>query len=410
MTFVERHGIPPIGSGLSLGHILHLQHRPARRARRDRRVPRADGLRERPPDRPDRRDAVHDVHGAAAATTARSASPSTTTSCVELAGVDPTRLPPLDRRRRAGRTAAARRWPTELGLPASTSSCTPAMNDSHAGVVATGAFAPGPRPASRSARRACWSTRSTDYGIDLDHEVALDAGPVRRRYLVWAENGIGGKALEHVLDTSSTPTTSSATTSPTTPSPRSTRCSTRRTAGSSGVLFLPWLGGSLAPTAQRLDARRLRQPVARDRPRRPRARGRRGHRATTSRWLAPARRGVHRRSGIDEIAFVGGAARSRGWARCWPTCSTGRCSPLADPDRAVARAMALLALERHGELAATTSTRVVAVAADATSPTPRDRERVRRPIRCSSRPRSRRSARSARPSTHDRPIVLRRTP
>ena len=25
MTFVERHGIPPIGSGLSLGHILHVQ-------------------------------------------------------------------------------------------------------------------------------------------------------------------------------------------------------------------------------------------------------------------------------------------------------------------------------------------------------------------------------------------------
>ena len=25
MTFVERHGIPPIGSGLSLGHILYLQ-------------------------------------------------------------------------------------------------------------------------------------------------------------------------------------------------------------------------------------------------------------------------------------------------------------------------------------------------------------------------------------------------
>ncbi len=24
--FIERHGIPPVGGGLSLGHVLHLQH------------------------------------------------------------------------------------------------------------------------------------------------------------------------------------------------------------------------------------------------------------------------------------------------------------------------------------------------------------------------------------------------
>src|SRR5690606_7425379 len=26
LGFIERHGIPPVGGGLSLGHILHLQH------------------------------------------------------------------------------------------------------------------------------------------------------------------------------------------------------------------------------------------------------------------------------------------------------------------------------------------------------------------------------------------------
>ncbi|HSP03460.1 MAG TPA: FGGY family carbohydrate kinase, partial [Acidimicrobiales bacterium] len=26
MGFIERHGIPPVGGGLSLGHVLHLQH------------------------------------------------------------------------------------------------------------------------------------------------------------------------------------------------------------------------------------------------------------------------------------------------------------------------------------------------------------------------------------------------
>ena len=64
-TFLERHGIPPIGSGLSLGHILHYQlDRPDVHAR-DARLPRGDGLRDGAPHRTDHRVAAHLVHGAA---------------------------------------------------------------------------------------------------------------------------------------------------------------------------------------------------------------------------------------------------------------------------------------------------------------------------------------------------------
>ena len=64
MTFVERHGIPPIGSGLSLGHILYFQlDRPELHAAHGR-VRRGDGLRHRAAHRAHDRVAAHVVHGA----------------------------------------------------------------------------------------------------------------------------------------------------------------------------------------------------------------------------------------------------------------------------------------------------------------------------------------------------------
>jgi len=53
---------------------------------------------------------------------------------------------------------------------------------------------------------------------------------------------------------------------------------------------------------------------------------------------------------IEEIAFVGGAARSREWCQV-PADVLGRpVAPALQPDTAVARSVARLALARHGEL------------------------------------------------------------
>jgi sugar (pentulose or hexulose) kinase len=66
-------------------------------------------------------------------------------------------------------------------------------------------------------------------------------------------------------------------------------------------------------------------------------------------WLRPH---VEQFTGaeIDEIAFVGGAARSQPWCGILADVVGTPIGALAQPDKAVARATALLALERHGEL------------------------------------------------------------
>ena len=111
-------------------------------------------------------------------------------------------------------------------------------------------------------------------------------------------------------------------------------------------MFLPWLNGSLAPIAsgsirggfvnmsletQRADlVRAVVEGVA--------------HNVA---WLLPH---VEAFTGarIDEVVFVGGAARSEQWCQVLADVIGRPVAPLADPEGGAARAMALLALRRHG--------------------------------------------------------------
>ncbi len=341
-AFVEHHGIPPIGSGLSLGHILYLQH-----------------------DRPD-------VHAATTAyleamdyvtarLTGRIAASQHTSFMVQccdnrtlgattyddelvaLAGVDPTRLPSLIRVDEAvgvllSGVAGA------LGLPASVVVYAP-TNDTAAVAVAGGAFTES-RAGLAIGTTSVLVDAVADFRTDLEHQILSMPGPYVDRYVVCAENGLGGKVLEHVLervvyahdalgdhradDAFATLDAALLATEP----------------DRTGVMFLPWLNGSLAPVASgsirggfvnmsletgRADlVRAVVEGVA--------------HNVA---WLLPH---VEAFTGepIHDIVFVGGAARSAPWCQVLADVLGRRISPLSGPDAGAARAMALLALERHG--------------------------------------------------------------
>jgi len=334
LGFIERHGIPPVGGGLSLGHILHLQH-----------------------DCPD----VHERTAAYlepmdhvnARLTGRLAANQATMFTSQLidnrslgqtsyddvlvawSGVDPSRLPPLlpvDEPIGPLKPDVAK----ALGLPPGTV-VHAGVNDTQAGSVATDAYRRG---------RAGLSIGTTSVlvdaigakEVDLDHEVLSCPGPFADRFLVFAENGLGGKPLEHVLDnvvhTGGFDTLDEVL--------------DRVPAGSRGVLFLPWLRGSMAPSnssTMRGGYVNMSLETGREELVRATCEGV----AHNLAWLLPHVEALTG-EGIDEVVFVGGAARSPGWAQIVADVLD---RPVQVPDRpevAIARATALLALHRHGVL------------------------------------------------------------
>lgn len=342
--FIEHHGIPPIGGGLSLAHILHLQH-----------------------DRPE-------VHAATAAylepmdfVNLRLTGRITANQCtmfmsqlcdnrtlgvtcyddelLRLSGVDPSRLPELSALDETVGTLlpdVAER----LGLPMS-ATVYAAMNDSHAGAYATGAFAPGRGGLSIGTTAVLLDTKE-GMDVDLDHEVLSMPSPEPGTYLVWAENGIAGKAVEHILeqvvyaddelgghisdDSFAALDVAIAAAEP----------------GSGGVLFLPWLNGSLSPTANQ-SMRGAFLNLSLDTGRVHLVRAMVEGTAHNLRWLLPVVEGFSGRR-VDELVFSGGAARSAAWGQVLADVLDRPILPLADPDRAVARASGLIALMRHGVL------------------------------------------------------------
>ena len=369
MTFVERHGIPPIGSGLSLGHILSFQL-----------------------DRPD-------VHAATAAyveamdyVTARltgriTASQHTSfmvqlcdnrtlgatkydDELVTLSGVDASRLPPLIQVDDAvgglqPPVAAA------LGLPETTVVYAP-TNDTAAVAVATGAFSEG------TAGLAIGTTSVlvdavAEFRTDLEHQILSMPGPYVDRYVVCAENGLGGKVLEHVLEQVVYASDILGDHRVVDAFVQLDAVLDATEAGAGGVMFLPWLGGSLAPIASgsirggfvhmsletaRADlVRAVVEGVA--------------HNLA---WLLPH---VETFTGeaIRDIVFVGGAARSAQWCQVLADVLGRRVLPLAAPEAGAARAMGLLALERHGVISRDALDRAASGTSAAFEPDPARHER-----------------------------------
>jgi xylulokinase len=342
-VFVDHHGIPPVGGGLSLGHILFFQHeRPEIHARTAAYLEPMDYVNARLTGR----------------ITATQCTMFTSQVCdnraigiteydaelVRLAGVDAAKLPPLmqvDGVVGPLLPAVA----ADLGLPAD-ALVYAAMNDSHAGAFASAAFVPG-RGGLAIGTTAVLLDIVGGKQVDLDVEMIALPSP-HGGYLAWAENGIAGKAVEHVLEhvvyafdelgDHVTEDNFAALDKVLAAVP----------AGSNGVVFLPWLAGAMAPSVDgRVRGAFLNLSLDTRRPDLVRAMVE--GTAHNVRWLLPV---VERFTAqrMDEIVFFGGAARSTGWAQVLADVLDRPVHALADPDRAVARAVALVALARHGDV------------------------------------------------------------
>jgi len=329
-TWIEHHGIPPVGAGLSLGHMLHLQL-----------------------DRPD-------IHERTAAylepmdyVTFRLTGRMAATQCtmftsqlldnrtvgataydddlVAMSGVDRSRLPPLvevDGVVGGLGTAVA----TQLGLRAGIE-VRAGMNDSHASAFATGAFEDG-RVGLMIGTTAVLLDVVTHHAIDLDHEIVSMPAPVMDRYLVWAENGVAGRSVDHtvseLLGGGFEELTPSLEASP---------------PGAGGALFLPWMAGSMSPAANR-SMRGGFLNVSFETTRQDLIRATVEGTARNLRWLLPW---VEAFSGhpTREITFGGGAARSPGWAQVIADVLGHPVAVLDQPGLAAATAAGSVALRRH---------------------------------------------------------------
>ena len=342
--WLDRHGIPPVGGGLSLGHLLHLhQHEPEVHAATSTYLEPMDYV-------------ILRLTGRVAATQCTmfmsqlidNRTLGTTTydpDLVAMAGIDPDRLPPLVRDGEAIGPLRAE-LAAELGIPAEAVVYT-GINDSHAGAYATGAFRPGTVGMAIGTTGVLLAPVDRK-DLDADHEILSMPSPHPDRYLVWAENGLAGKAMEHTLEHVVHATDALADHASDDAFARLDEALDSVAPGAGGVLFLPWLAGSLSPAVDAamrggfvgmsLDTHRadLVRAVAEGV-------------AHNLRWLLPH---VEAFSGqqASEVTFAGGAARSAAWARILADVLDRPVRVLADPDRAVARAAGLVALIRHGVL------------------------------------------------------------
>ena len=234
-------------AGSRSGHILYLQlDRPDVHAATAAYVEAMDYVTARLTG-PHRRVAAHVVHGAVSATTARSARPRTTTSSCS----SPASTPRACRRSCASTRRSARSCPTSR----SSSACPESVvvyaptNDTAAVAIATGAFTAG-RAGLAIGTTSVLVDAVADFRTDLEHQILSMPGPYVDRYVVCAENGLGGKVLEHVLErvVYARRRRSPTTASPTSFAPLDAVLDATEP-GAGGVLFLPWLSGSLAPIA-----------------------------------------------------------------------------------------------------------------------------------------------------------------
>jgi xylulokinase len=238
----------------------------------------------------------------------------------------------------------------ELGLSESTR-VVAGINDTHAAAIGSGAVPDfeGVFYIGTSAMMTCHVPFFR--GVGLSRTLASMPSPIRDKYMLMAEQGTGGKNLEHYLrnivycddefDTGRMPDDAYQ---------RVNRIAEEVPAGSGGILFLPWLTGTVAPE-QNSAARAGFLNLSLDSTRRHMTRSVLEGLAYNTRWtMSAAEKFIGRK--FESIRFSGGGATSDLWAQIHADVLGIPVRRVADPGYATPRGAGLFALYALGSCSA----------------------------------------------------------
>jgi xylulokinase len=234
----------------------------------------------------------------------------------------------------------------ELGLSPQTKVVT-GLNDTQAGGVGTAAFA-GEHAAISVGSTSVMITHVPFKRTDVRHAILSMPSPVPDTYFVMAENGTGGNTLEFFLERLVYPQDAFGRLEDADHYARLQQAVAATEAGSGGVLFLPWLGGAMAPAADD-SVRGGFVNVGLDTSREQLARAVLEGVALNLRWLrGPVERFAKRRFG--HFVFYGGAADSDQWSQIMADVLDAPVHQVQQPQYLTCLGAGLLALQRLGLL------------------------------------------------------------
>lgn len=235
----------------------------------------------------------------------------------------------------------------QLGLSSETL-VFPAINDTQAGGVGAYAFAGDHTGISIGTTAVC-ITHVGFKKTDIINSLVSMPSPIRGQYFVMAEAGVGGGALEYFLERLVFATDRFGDHALEEKFAALERAIASIEPGSSGVLFLPWLTGSIAPAEDgrvrggflNLSLQTTREHLAR---------AVLEGVAFNLRWVQERVAAFSKRK-ISRIKFYGGGALSSAWAQIFADILGHPVEQLRDPEFTVSRGVALLGFHRLGELA-----------------------------------------------------------
>ena len=233
-----------------------------------------------------------------------------------------------------------------LGLPRDTP-VFPPINDTQAGGVGAAAFTGDHAGISIGTTGVC-VTHVDFKKTDILNSLVSMPSPIRGRYFVMAEAGIGGGALDYFLERLVFASDRFGDHSGTEPLAALEHAIATVEPGSDGVLFLPWLTGSVTPAEDgqvRGGFLNLSLQTTREHLGRAVLEGV----AFNLRWVQ-GRVARFAKRDISRIRFYGGGALSSAWAQIFADVLQLPVEQLADPEYAASRGLALLGFHRLGEL------------------------------------------------------------